>query len=91
MKKVLLVLCLVMLTGCVNDSTKTGTFASEEKIESEIETSASEDENSELYQKGEEIGNKLTEELNDIDWEENYEKAREAGKKAAEWLNGTLD
>lgn len=47
--------------------------------------------NSNAYQKGQELGDKINEKLESIDWEENYEKADEAGKKAAEWLNGLFE
>lgn len=46
-----------------------------------------ENNDSEYYNKGKEIGEKLNEEMEDIDWEENYDQAEDAGEKAAEWLN----
>lgn len=46
---------------------------------------------SDAHQKGQELGDRINEKLESIDWEENYEKADEAGKKAAEWLNGLFE
>lgn len=58
--------------------------------ETEIEI-PEEGENKSAYEKGKELGENLSEKLENIDWEENYDKARDAGQEAAEWLNKLLD
>ena len=67
----------------VNKEEKT---AYDSSTENEIEM-----ESKSAYEKGKELGEKLNEKLENIDWEENYDKARDAGEKAANWLNKLLD
>ena len=67
----------------VNKEEKT---AYDSSTETEIEM-----ESKSAYEKGKELGENLSEKLENIDWEENYDKARDAGQEAAEWLNKLLD
>ncbi len=100
----ILAIFAVVLCGCgtgeeyhqekeVPDSAETEVKTGESNSDDEVQLGTEDDEAtySDAYQKGQEIGEKLNEEMENIDWEENYEKAEEAGKKAAEWLNGLFE
>lgn len=105
MKQIIVTMAMstVILGGCGNSETNmqeqkesetvqavTEQETNENVLESQIYTE-SKAIGSDAYQKGQELGDKINEKLESIDWEENYEKADEAGKKAAEWLNGLFE
>lgn len=104
MKQIITILLMtILLGGCGNNKANmqeqngsetvqavTEQETNENVLESQIYTE-SKAIGSDAYQKGQELGDKINEKLESIDWEENYEKADEAGKKAAEWLNGLFE